>query len=92
MTTKHWPKFRSHKVVQAAKIMAIHEDVAGDPYVLLVDPGTGILERIVPTETAMLKRARPDDYAVVYADGYSSVSPKAAFEEGYEVIGVDADG
>lgn len=90
-STEHWPKYRSHKVVQAAKIVAIHDDGEG-PDFLWVDPGTSVLERFVPTEVAMLGRAQVGGFAVVYEDGFRSVSPKAPFEEGYQLVEDDADG
>lgn len=88
MTTEHWPKFQSHKVVRAAKIVAIHDDGEG-PDFLWVDPGTGTLEQFVPTERAYLGRAQVGGYAVIYDndDGeFRSVSPKAAFEDGYKEV------
>lgn len=90
-TIAQWPKYQSHKVVQAAKIVAIHDDNEG-PDFLWVDPGTGVLERFVPTEVAYLGRARVGGYAVVYENDFRSVSPKDAFEEGYELVEAPIDG
>ena len=39
-----------------------------------------------PTEPAMAARAEVGGYAVIYEDGYKSISPKKAFEEGYKLI------
>jgi hypothetical protein len=88
--TKHWPKYRSHKVVQAAKIVSIHHDLGEGPYFLWVDPGTGNLEKFTPTELKMLDHAEVGGYAVVYEDGYRSITPKAPFDDGYTLIGVEA--
>jgi len=40
-------------------------------------------ERFDPTEPAMARRAEVGGYAVVYEDGFKSISPKKAFEDGY---------
>jgi hypothetical protein len=40
------------------------------------------VEAFHPTEPAMVGRAEVGGYAVVYEDGFRSVSPKAAFEAG----------
>jgi hypothetical protein len=89
--TEHWPKYQSHKVVRAAKIVAIHDDGEG-PDFLWVDPGTGTLERFIPTEPAMMGRAQVGGYAVAYDNDFLSVSPKAPFEEGYVLAEEDDDG
>jgi hypothetical protein len=70
-----WPKYESHKIVQALPITGITPDG-----VILVGSGHAVFR---PTEPAMAARAEVGGYAVVYDDGYSSVSPKAAFEAGY---------
>ena len=81
-----WPKYESHKIVQAAKIVAIaeHDGVLS----IMVRPyGDDRLERFVPTEDAMILRAEVGGYAVIYPpDGYKSVSPAKAFEDGYTLI------
>ena len=89
--TSHWPKYQSHKVVRAAKIVAIHDDGNGPDFVW-VDPGTGTLERFIPTEVAMLGRAQVGGYAVAYDDDFRSLSPKAPFEEGYVLAEEDDHG
>ena len=81
--TEHWPKYTSHKVVQAAKIVSIHNDFGEGGHFLWVDPGTSVLEKFTPTEPAMLDRAQVGGYAVVYEDGFRSVSPKEPFESGH---------
>jgi hypothetical protein len=80
-----WPKFISHKVVQAAPIVSIGESTSPDTLrVIMVEPlGDGVWEPFAPTEPGMGARARVGDYAVVYDDGFKSISPKKAFEEGY---------
>lgn len=84
--TADWPKYQSHKIVRAAKIVAVHDDGDGVTF-LWVDPGTGNLEKFIPTEAAMLARAQVGGYAVVYDDNdFRSVTPKAPFEEGYTAL------
>lgn len=73
-----WPKYESHKVVQALPITGITP--AG---VVLVGAGHAPFH---PTEPAMAARAEVGGYAVLYADGYKSVSPKKAFEDGYKRV------
>ncbi len=77
-STTVWPKYRSHKIVAALPI------VAKTPDAMYVDPqpGTGF-HKFEPNEPGMAHKAVPGDYAVVYEDGYKSVSPKAVFEAGY---------
>ncbi len=78
----HWPKYESHKIVQAAPIFDIVD--AGGNLVVLVKPyGDHAVERFAPTEPAMAARAEIGGYAVIYADGFRSVSPKGIFESGY---------
>lgn len=73
--------FVSHKVVQAAPIVA--SDAAAHTLTILLpsgehhtfQPSPGFFARSVPTS---------GDYFVVYQDGYQSHSPKATFEDGYK--------
>lgn len=71
----NWPKYESHKIVQAMPITGIAHDG-----VVLVGPNH---ERFDPTEPAMTKHAEVGGYAVLYSDGFKSISPKKAFEDGY---------
>lgn len=78
-----WPRYVSHKIVAAA---VIHEilDAGDSGLAILVKPyGDDRVERFYPSEPAMAARAEIGGYAVVYADGFCSVSPKEAFEAGY---------
>jgi hypothetical protein len=80
-----WTKYVSHKIVSAAPIFQI-EDVGGRLLILVKPCADHTVERFEPTEPAMAKRAEVGGYAVIYADGYKSISPKAAFEEGYQRV------
>ena len=81
-----WPKYRSHKVVQAARIVGIDDKV--DPWMLYVLPDNAAQdaqhEQFLPTEPGMAKRVSVGDYAMLYPDGFRSVSPAKAFDEGYQ--------
>lgn len=75
-----WPKYRSHKVIQAMPITGI----TGDG-VLLVGHNH---EPFHPTVPEMVAKAEVGGYAILYPDGYKSVSPKQSFEDGYTRLGV----
>jgi hypothetical protein len=73
------PRYRSHKQVWALKIEKVEGDViifAEKGYAPLVAE-KGLFSRYTPV---------PGDYYVQYADGYKSISPAKAFEEGYTRI------
>lgn len=75
------PRYRSHKIVRAAKIVAIDfgERLDLAPHGVVEVDRTWIME----------KRAEVGGYYVVYDDGYASFSPAKAFEEGYTLIQPD---
>ena len=77
------PKWQSHKVVRAAKIVKIEAD---DAMVLdVTHEGKPIAVR--PAERMFARyRPVPGDYYVVYEDGYASISPATAFEGGYHKL------
>ena len=70
------PQYRSHKVVGALQIRRVVGDEVH--FVLPEHPPRkakdGMFARYVP---------QPGDYWVIYPDGYESISPCVAFEEGY---------
>lgn len=80
------PKFRCHKVVQAARIAAIQ---AFHAYIdLVLDPGDGRDQFVHRISHQWMNRHWPavDGYLVRYEDGYESYSPAAAFESGYRAV------
>lgn len=89
-----WPKFVSHRVVQATPIIRIDKVTAGDDTrvvpMLWVDASNGRAppERFYPTEPQMAHRCQILDYAMAYSDGYRSVCPKHQFETGYSPVTV----
>lgn len=87
-----WPKYESHKVVRAAKIVGVlaHDD-GGGVYKIYVRPAgaeydNAPIEEFFPTVDEMADKAEAGAWAVVYDDGYRSVSPAKAFEEGYRKV------
>ena len=70
------PQYQSHKKVWALQI----KDVRGHD-LSFVDEGYAPIQ----VEPNMFVRYTPvpGDYYVVYDDGYTSISPQKAFEEGY---------
>lgn len=76
------PRWRSHKEVHADKIVDITKSVSGD-FIRLTLACRGYVD--LAADASIFKRGMPDIgwYYVVYADGYKSLSPADAFEEGY---------
>lgn len=81
----NWPEYESHKVVRAAKIVAIRQsnDPSYPPHIFVHVPGAVGAEEFTPTEPAMIARAEVGGYAILYPDGFKSISPAKPFEEGY---------
>lgn len=86
------PRYRCHKVVQAAKIAWIEcgrRDRTGPGATLLFGASIGpdCVSSISVSETYMGKHnPQPGGYYVRYEDGYESYSPAEAFESGYRLI------
>lgn len=76
--TRGLPRWQSHKIVHAAKITGIDDDdiyLEGEDGEIMVKAAPNMFARYHPV---------PGDYYVVYPDdGYASISPKQAFENGY---------
>ena len=80
-------EYQSHKKVKAAQITAVNDsDPSG-----VAAPGVDVV--LDDGDTAhlthdMIVRHKPQigDYLVEYDGGYRSISPKAAFEDGYTAI------
>lgn len=84
-------KYRCHKIVEAQDLAAKGvELVLGDAFIRVRLNGEllgNIPTRIVPPrEIAEIE----DGYIVKYEDGYTSWSPREAFEDGYAAIPPDA--
>ena len=79
------PKYRSHKEVWALKIgEGITVNADGTVTLPILNPGYAPVT--VPDEVVSRYMPMPGDYYVVYADGYKSISPAGAFEDGYTLI------
>jgi hypothetical protein len=90
-------KFQSHKIVEAAKIVAVDDSMnspTADRRVYRLQVGEGALE-FVDVDAAWVARHSPNTmpdalvggYVVSYpGDGYLSWSPAEAFETGYTAV------
>jgi hypothetical protein len=76
------PRYKCHKIVHALKI-ADKIDVLPDGDVRLHVADGGFAPVTVPKAVVSRYFPQPGDYYVVYDDGYKSISPQKAFEEGY---------
>lgn len=82
------PRYRCHKVVQAAKIVSINATfrdrrVVRGAVTLKLD---GDHKVDVMADWVLRHKPQVGGYYVDYADGYSSYSPAEAFESGYTRI------
>lgn len=75
------PRYKSHKHVWALKIADILEPSSLGATIVPVEKGYAPFK----VDAAYVNKHQPKvgGYYVVYADGYKSWSPAAAFEEGY---------
>jgi len=75
------PRYECHKIVWALKIAGIVGDQHGGVYFQPAEEGYDK----VPMSPEYVAKHKPEvgGYYVVYADGYKSFSPAAAFESGY---------
>lgn len=78
-------KFKSHKVVEAAKIADIRPNPeTGGAFLVPMATGEKMMDSIPVSRAYLLKHEpKPFGYYVRYPDGYESFSPAEAFEEGY---------
>lgn len=79
------PKYRSHKKVWALQVGEGLE-MLPDGSCKLPFVNSRYSPRIVAKEVVSRYIPMPGDYFVVYEGGYESISPKAAFEDGYTLI------
>ena len=82
------PMYKCHKVVSAAKIEGMNDEVINGTLLYFegFDNGCGFY---VPDDWVEKHDPQIDGYLVIYEGGYMSYSPEKAFEEGYSEI-VDA--
>lgn len=76
---KRMPRYRCHKEVFALKIQEVNGNTItfSDPGYPPIEAGSDLFSRYMPAA---------GDYYVIYDDGYASISPRKAFEEGYTKI------
>lgn len=81
------PKWRSHKVVQAAKIIGYTAARDGGSIGWTLELDGGSFVTVSSTFIVKVPAAEPaGGYYVRYEDGYESWSPAKAFEEGYTLV------
>lgn len=86
----HLPRYRCHKVVRAAPVLAINAHLNGWHVTVATGEGgpTKPLTLLVPADTFHRGRPQPQDYLVIYEneDGshYVSWSPRLTFDRGYQ--------
>lgn len=77
--------FESQKRVHAARILRVKHNAAGSVELLELRGADGDILLMTTFPAQMFARYVPvaGDYYVVYEDGYASISPRQAFEQGY---------
>lgn len=80
------PKYKCHKDVWALKIRDIKESTLDGKLVTLEFEEIGYASLGVDADWYYKHKPVVGGYYVVYKDGYSSFSPKQAFEDGYSLI------
>lgn len=89
------PQFVCHKTVHAFKIREVRISGCADPNsAFLFSDGETDVDRIeLKVDRDFVVRHTPGigKYFVAYADGYTSISPAAAFEAGYQPVGDHRD-
>lgn len=87
------PRWRSHKIVSADKIIGVQ--APPDTYGAVVDRWVLECGIVVDVHRELAARAQGQiligGYYVRYADGFQSWAPAAAFEEGYTLLDDDAN-
>lgn len=78
--------FQCHKRVKAAQIIGILPDMDAGTMTITCDDGLELVETLGKGIIARYEPL-PGDYLVEYEDGYRSISPKKAFEDGYTEFG-----
>lgn len=84
------PQWKCHKLVRAAAIEKIEMTVVALDEVITLHLAGTTETWSARSDHAIFSRYKPQlgDYLVVYEDGYTSLSPAKAFEEGYTRIEV----
>lgn len=80
-------RYKCHKIVEAAKIVAAERNAKGEPWRVVCDDHS---TNLVASNAGITEEDK--GYLVRYSDGYTSWSPTKAFEEGYSAIYEDVPG
>jgi len=83
---KSLPRYRSHKVVSAAKIITLKTWPDGVIDVTLVDPEKNEYKVRMPADWNRKHMPDKGGYLVAYEDNYVSYSPTEAFEKGNTLL------
>jgi hypothetical protein len=87
------PLYTCHKQVRAAKIMSIRPLQEDYTQALQLELGTNVPSDLtVDIEWVQKHRPQAGGYLIQYADGYTSYSPAAPFEEGYTRAHTEEEG
>jgi len=79
------PRYRCHKIVYALKLTGDFKITPeGDAIADVADGGYAPI--LLKKDVTKRYFPQPGDYFVVYEDGYQSISPQKAFEDGYTRI------
>jgi hypothetical protein len=78
-----WAQYASRKVICAAPIIGVVHDCTGGIAYALVDVGDGNREQFRASHNDMMQTASMGKWAIIYPDGFRSISPADAFEDGY---------
>lgn len=76
-------EYQSHKKVKAAQIKSVGLPDVNKGTAVILDDGT---EVSLPQDMTLRHFPLVGDYLVEYEDGYKSISPQKAFEDGYTPI------
>jgi hypothetical protein len=84
-------RWKSHKIVEAEKITGIEPQIVHNQHPLILGDGLDAPRFVVNDEFRDKHDPKVGDYLVKYSDGYVSVSPAKAFEEGYHLFDEASD-
>ena len=85
--TTTFPYYRSHKVVEAAKIVAVHRKPGLPPKLVLELPDGKRIHLSVDLTYMEKHNPQVGGFWMRYPDGYQSWSPAKAFVDGYSIVG-----
>lgn len=81
---REMPRYKCHKEVWALKIDRVEHFNSGDAVIHPAEEGYGPIH--ITSSFIAKHDPQPGAYYVVYKDGYASISPAQAFEDGYTRI------